>query len=221
MAKREKKTKKQTPKMILLSNEVQYLFQQFGGESDRACVILAAAVMDEFLKKMLKSKLVQIQTKKDQLFDGFNAPMGSFSARIVIAHRMGLISKKMCKSLDIVRNIRNDFSHDIFNCDFKNQSVRNRLSNLIKVIGPKVEATYKSFCRAAGVDKLFEGAMEGSFERQRFFVCAILILIALEITSKKVQAIDEVRTESLFESKLQDSEPVSPAKRVIRRSKKT
>jgi hypothetical protein len=221
MAKREKKTKKHTPKMILLSNEVQYLFQQFGGESDRACVILAAAVMDEHLTKMLKSKLVQIHTKDDQLFDGFNAPIGNFSTRIGIARRLGLISKKVCKSLDIIRKIRNDFSHDIFNCDFKNQSVRDRLSNLIKVIGPKVEATYKSFCRVAGFNKLFEGAMVGSFERQRFFVCAILILTALEIASEKVQAIDEVKTESLFESKLQESEPASPTKRAIRRRKKS
>lgn len=221
MTKREKKTKKHMLKRITLSDEVQYLFEQFGGESDRASVILVAAVMDEHLKKMLKSKLVQIRSKDDLLFNGLNAPMGTFRPRIEIAYRLGLISRKMQKSLDIIRNIRNDFAHDIFHCDFQNQSVRDRLSNLIEEMGPAVEITYKSFCRTGGINKLFEVAMGGSFERQRFFVCAILILTVLEISSEAVQAIDEVRTEFPLELKLQEGKPTPPTKHTIRRRKKS
>jgi DNA-binding MltR family transcriptional regulator len=119
---------------------IPYMFKQFGGESDRACVILVAAVMDECLTKMLKSKLVQISGNDDPLFDGNNAPMGTFGARISVAHRLGLISKKLHDSLDIVRKIRNDFAHDIFHCDFTNQSVRDRLSYLGKIIGHQADA---------------------------------------------------------------------------------
>ncbi len=47
-------------------------------ESDRAALIIAAAMLDELLSELLRSRL-------DSLFDGPNAPFSSFSARIDIA----------------------------------------------------------------------------------------------------------------------------------------
>jgi hypothetical protein len=77
-------------------------------------VILAAAVMEEYLEKMLESKLVRIPGDEDHLFDGINATKGTFSAKIRVAHRLGLISKTLHDSLDIVRKNRNDFAHNVF-----------------------------------------------------------------------------------------------------------
>ena len=177
MAKRKKKGGQHTKKLKPVSPEVQYIFEEFGGESDRACVILFAAVMDQYLTKMLKSKFVQIPGNNDPLFDGTNAPIETFGAKISIAYRLGLISKKLHDSLNTVRKIRNEFAHNISHCNFKNQSIKDRLSSLRKVMGPSVDALYKNLARMAGINKLFESVMEGSIERQRFFACAMMIIL--------------------------------------------
>jgi len=54
-------------------------------ESDRAALIIAAAMLDELLSELLRSRLVPSASRDDSLFDGPNAPFSSFSARIDIA----------------------------------------------------------------------------------------------------------------------------------------
>ena len=119
---------------------VDILDNEFRKESDRAVVILVASLLDEALTSSLKSYLTPIASSSDEIFDGSNAPLGTFSSKINMIHRLGLISSRFCRDLHLVRKIRNSFAHNIFGCTFENGSVKSRIDELIKsAIGAKID----------------------------------------------------------------------------------
>lgn len=119
-----------------LDNEwkFNYLFEEFEKESDRAAVILTVSLIDEALHSLLKAYLVPVNSSSDEMFEGANAPIGTFSAKINMAYRLGLISTKFTRDVHLLRKIRNSFAHDLYGCDFKNGSVKSRIVELNKSI---------------------------------------------------------------------------------------
>jgi hypothetical protein len=114
-------------------------------ESERAVAIISVSVLDEALTGLLKAALLPCSTGTDALFDGAYAPLGSFSAKIEFACRLGLISAGVAQSLHLIRKIRNDFAHDIGSCSFEQASVRGRvreLSTLNQVAKPERRAQF-------------------------------------------------------------------------------
>lgn len=108
----------------------QILHDEFQKESDRAAVVLTASIMDELLRTLLAARLVPVTSSNDELFDGANAPLGTFSSRIEMAYRIGLISVKFARDLHLIRKIRNDFAHNIHGCSFEEVKVRARVTEL-------------------------------------------------------------------------------------------
>ena len=106
--------------------------KEFAKESDRACVILSAAMLDSSLESLLRSRLIPTSASQDDLFDGANAPLSTFDAKINLSHRIGLISSQLCRDLHIIRRIRNQFAHDVFGCSFDNTSVRDRILEIYR-----------------------------------------------------------------------------------------
>lgn len=82
--------------------------------SDRSCVIVAAAYIDELLGYIFKLFLTFPSSEKEdkELFSGYG-PLSTFSSKIVLSYRLGLISNYEYKTLQIIRKIRNSFAHDI------------------------------------------------------------------------------------------------------------
>lgn len=82
--------------------------------SDRSCVIVAAAYLDELLGYIFKLFLTSPSSEKEdkELFSGYG-PLSTFSSKIVVSYRLGLISAYEYKTLQIIRKIRNSFAHDI------------------------------------------------------------------------------------------------------------
>lgn len=82
--------------------------------SDRSCVIVAASYIDELLGHLLRYFLTSPSSEKEdkELFSGYG-PLSSFSSKIVLSYRLGLISNYEYKTLQIIRKIRNSFAHDI------------------------------------------------------------------------------------------------------------
>ena len=106
------------------------LHNEFSKETDRAAVIVAASMLDELLRTLLVAKFVPISSTNDDLFDGANAPLGTFSSRIEMAYRTGLISVKFARDLHLVRRIRNDFAHNIHGASFEDTRVKQRIAEL-------------------------------------------------------------------------------------------
>jgi hypothetical protein len=114
-------------KAVRVMDYYELFHKEFAKESDRACVIVAGAMLDELLRSLLLAYLVPSTTSDDPLFDTVNAPLATFSARIEIAFRCGIISQRFARDLHLVRKIRNDFAHNIRDCNFDDTRVRSRV----------------------------------------------------------------------------------------------
>ena len=62
----------------------------FNQESDRGAALSAAAVLEDRLEEIIKAFLIDGKSSL-KLLDGFNAPIGTFSSKILLAHALGLL----------------------------------------------------------------------------------------------------------------------------------
>jgi DNA-binding MltR family transcriptional regulator len=100
-------------------------------ESHRGGVLVAGTMLDEYLYKLLKTFMINDAKKvKDLLEGGTNAPLGSFSSRILMSYCLGLISEDEYHDLDTIRKIRNVFAHRLLDASFKDEGVKQLCRNL-------------------------------------------------------------------------------------------
>lgn len=102
---------------------------QFKEETDRAAVILGTSKLDFQLTQLINLFLVPNYSKSDDLFDG-DGPLSTFSAKINLAFRLGLIDAQFSKTLHIIRKIRNDFAHGVYNAKLDTGAHRDRIREL-------------------------------------------------------------------------------------------
>lgn len=86
--------------------------KEFEQESDRAAVVLGTAKLDSILHQLLQKVLLTCTSSQDELLEGERAPIGTFSARVILAYRLGLIDSQFVHTLHLIRRIRNDFAHE-------------------------------------------------------------------------------------------------------------
>lgn len=104
--------------------------EEFQGESDRAAAVLGAAYLDECLRDLIGSFLIDDSTRVGELLEGPLAPLGSFASRISASYCMGLMSKNEYRDLQIIREIRNRFAHELHGLSFSDAWVKNRCAEL-------------------------------------------------------------------------------------------
>jgi mannitol operon repressor len=95
---------------------------EFNQESDRGAALIAAARIDEVLKAILFAFLRDTKSAQD-LLDGFNAPLGTFSARASGCHALGLIDDAEFADVTRIRKVRNAFGHEWKGIDFNTESI--------------------------------------------------------------------------------------------------
>ena len=83
-----------------------------------------------------------------KLTEGFNAPIGKFSTRILLAFGLGLISEREYRELEVIRKIRNEFAHSI-DITFNHPSVSSRCKLLSWAI-PEYPAPRDQFIAEIG-----------------------------------------------------------------------
>lgn len=112
-------------------------------ESPRGAVLVACSFIDEQLRAIISAFLVD-ESEKDVLLSGFNAPLGTFSARIKAAHCLGLISDHERNDCDTLRKIRNEFAHS-HKVSFDDQKVRDLCGNIHASAKPYGDVTMSAF----------------------------------------------------------------------------
>lgn len=157
---------------------VDFLFQEFKKESDRAAVIMVAALIDEALTALLKNYFVSITSADDGLFENPTSPLSTFSAKIDICYRMGLISVKLSQDIHLIRKIRNSFAHDIYGCNFESWSVKTKIDMLRKNL--------------SGLEQDEEGS------RDKFLYCSGWILWCLNSLANEVKKLKVCNDEWLY-----------------------
>ena len=101
------------PKKSIHDIDREKFSERFNSESDRACAVLGAALLDARLEAMLRRHLRSFQ---EELLAA-DRPLGSFSARIRMASAIALIGHESRAYPDTFRRIWYEFAH-IFHYDF-------------------------------------------------------------------------------------------------------
>lgn len=108
-------------------DEQAVLRAEFAGSSERAAVIVGAAFMDEMLTLLLKGFMVPDTPKRDkEIFSG-NGPLSTFSSKINMCWKLGLISDRERNTLHAIRGIRNDFAHKLTGISLNDNSVKQKI----------------------------------------------------------------------------------------------
>jgi DNA-binding MltR family transcriptional regulator len=126
--------------MTGLFHGAEALRNEFEGASDRAAALVAGAFLDEILGELLREFLVGDPKNDKKIFEG-TGPLATFSAKIDITYRLGLISAREHQMIHVIRSIRNDFAHKSSGVSFENQSISARCKNIempLTMLTPKV-----------------------------------------------------------------------------------
>lgn len=94
-----------------LMDHLRYM-EVLSEESDRGAVLVTASILDDVLLSLLSARLVECKSAK-KLIEGFNAPLGTFSARIAAARALGIITEEWRRELDLLRDVRNGLAHSV------------------------------------------------------------------------------------------------------------
>jgi len=97
-------------------------------ESARGRALISAGFLEEQLKRILLAFMLE-GAKADELIEGANAPLGTFSARTTACHVLGLITDNERDDLNLIRRIRNDFAHQV-HTSFQTESIVSRCDQL-------------------------------------------------------------------------------------------
>ncbi len=163
----------------MFTKKLADFLSQYVNEKDRTAVILVAAKLDYLLGQAIAAKLLPCTASTDELLDNDRA-LGTFSARIHAAYRLGIIDESFAKALHIFRRIRNDFAHSYHDTSFSDGRHRDRLHELVRpLIGGDI---YNSIRSIAEKRKLPE-------ESINFIIASSLLIGYLEAAPDKVECI--------------------------------
>jgi DNA-binding MltR family transcriptional regulator len=116
--------------------DVAHVAEELVGISDRAAVILLAAILDDLVIFRLAHALSD-RLNDDDLDHAFRfeGPMGGFSHRIEIAYLFGLIELTTYKELNVIREMRNACAHSSFVLNFTKSELANVAKRLFSPNG--------------------------------------------------------------------------------------
>lgn len=157
-------------------------------EGERAAVVLGAARLDVSLERLLKKLMHPHPGGSDNLFDS-DRPLGSFSAKIALAYRLGVIDRNFEHALQMIRKIRNAFAHSINVASLSEPPYNGQLNELIR----DVKKDGDSF------DNMVHQLRQGGFPEKLLNFCAavIVLLMSLEMVEAVSDQLQPIKTAKL------------------------
>jgi len=123
---------KQISRVDFDCNEMKQFFLSLQNESDRALSIVSFSYIDKTMEDLIRQEMdPNLIGGLDSLFNPFG-PLATSSSRIKLAAAMHWISYSTHRGLELLRKIRNEFSHKPFLIGFENETVQNFLKSFKK-----------------------------------------------------------------------------------------
>lgn len=124
-------------------------------ESDRSCVIVAAAVIDGILEEILRSHIKKYSVSNSLLKSIFDmsGPISNFSSKIIICRSFGLIDEIAYHDLMIVRKLRNSFAHSSESASFLSKDTRQKVRSMYQT-QEHMKTTHKEFLENNSPNKI-------------------------------------------------------------------
>ena len=100
--------------------------------TDRVAALIGATIIDLHLERLLSAFLIDDGKEVKALISGKdqNAALGSLAPRARAAYCLGIVSKVEFEDINTIRNIRNAFAHQLFDCSFETPEVKNACESL-------------------------------------------------------------------------------------------
>ena len=108
--------------------EFKNFLDELNRETERGAALITAAMIDGLLGDCIRSFLIDHSDIRP-LLDGFNAPLGTLSARVLAGFALGLLSESEYRECQVLRKVRNAFAHDV-HVSFGDQNIKDLCSNL-------------------------------------------------------------------------------------------
>ncbi len=159
--------------------------QEILEKSDRVRAVLLGVQLDRLLQMLLKTYLVPFAGKKDPLLSG-SGFAGTFSARIELGYRVGLLPPDWHHDLKIINQIRDDFAHGLAGLHL-NQPKFASLCNMLKL-----SADWQSH--------LPESKPSDINPQTRFVAACVVLSAHLCIARTKVERMPNVWTNYSFDA---------------------
>ena len=96
-------------------------------ETDRGTIILVASFIEDQLVLEILRKMVPLNSEQHDRLFGPDAPIGTFAAKIKMAHALGIADRDTAKKLDALRELRNACAHSRQAISFETPELRNAL----------------------------------------------------------------------------------------------
>lgn len=173
-----------------LHEEYEEFFEEILNESERASVILGSSKIDFLLREILVLHFIPIARSDDDLLDS-EKPLGSFSSRINMCYRIGLLDSEFCNILHLVRKIRNNFAHESEGAKLNQKPHKDR----IREIDQRLKK-YPIFKQAK--EKLFQNK---DIYSAMYYSTLMIIVGSLEKIRKNVKTISNNKASSILNNK--------------------
>jgi len=132
--------------------ELRKIVQLYKGQSDRSKILIACAAIDDALRKIIEKRLAP-PINDDTLLSG-QGGLSTFSSRIDLVHRLGLISSELASDIHCLRRLRNLCAHELEQFSFS----EGRACDIIEGIWQKWGAGSKNMIGAAFNDSNLDSA---------------------------------------------------------------
>ena len=150
-----------------------------GEKNARPIIIVGTSRIDDLLYRILRKHLLPKISKKsqqDELLEGDN-PIGTFSSRIKIIYRLGIIDNELFRILERIRAIRNKSAHSIeFN--IKKSPIREHIAELKKLVLKR-----KSYSKT--LERYFKGVDINEIKELQCIMITVCVL--LEAISETIE----------------------------------
>ena len=170
------------PKFKSTDRDINAVVKSIFQESPKAAVIVLTAELDLALRDILEEYFLpqnSISRKYGASLFGPDEPAGTFSARIELAFRLGLIPEWCQEELHIIRRIRNEISHGVVELSFKDSPIREFISQL------KVPGKLKEKHRQTLIDENWKRFWEDA--KQIIIFSGSVVLAELQVTYLRVR----------------------------------
>jgi len=141
--------------------------------SDRACAVLAGAILDDRLRLLLQAYFLPPKSKKTDRLLSRGGALESFASCIELSRRLNLIDEITRMSLDWVRDIRNDAAHKP-DFSFMDAGVKAKVANILTALNLKARAPFL-------LTKPYDTA-KGSF-----VAVVVILVLGLETETKETK----------------------------------
>ncbi|NSM26442.1 hypothetical protein HT094_20090 [Shewanella sp. ZOR0012] len=166
--------------------------EKLSAESDRGAVILSASLLDSALEDNLKAFLLSPVNKNDELFSGRGAPLGTFSSKIEMCYRLGIISVGVRSQLNKFKAIRNDFAHNLDSAKLDDEANKDRMLAILRS-EPGIPQALNSIVIQGGTkcDKSFEkNLLDGFGSRHTFNLLFAVVCMWLKRSAISIEKIN-------------------------------